>query len=110
MENSQGLAAARTDQRGQSKEKLLRLEASGEASVYNGVMGAEKTLRGSSAATANAAIRFDDLCQLLESLGFETRVREAITCSGGGVEERINLQRAGAKRNHTRSNRSDRQS
>ena len=61
-------------------------------------MGAEKTLRRLLSGTADAAIRFDDLCQLLESLGFEKRV------SGGhhlfrkaGVEEKINLQRAGAQ-------------
>ena len=45
---------------------------------------------------SDAAIRFDDLCTLLESLSFEKRVK------GGhhlfrkaGVEERINLQRDG---------------
>ena len=60
-------------------------------------MGAEKTLERDLSGTADAAIRFDELCQLLERLGFEKRV-------GGshhlfrrtGVEERINLQRAGA--------------
>ncbi len=46
---------------------------------------------------ADASIRFEDLCRLLEWLGFESRV------SGShhlyrktGVEERINLQRDGA--------------
>ena len=60
-------------------------------------MGAEKTLGRLLSGTADTAIRFDDLCQLLERLGFEKRVR------GGhhlfrksGVEEKINLQRTGA--------------
>jgi len=35
------------------------------------VMGAEKTLGRVLSGTTDAAIRFDDLCQLLESLGFE---------------------------------------
>ena len=39
------------------------------------VMGAEKTLARLLSGAADAAIRFDDLCQLLESLGFEKRVR-----------------------------------
>ena len=38
-------------------------------------MGAEKTLGRLLSGTADAAIRFDDLCQLRESLGFEKRVR-----------------------------------
>jgi len=38
-------------------------------------MGAEKTLRLLLSGTADAAIRFDDLCQLLESLGFEKRAK-----------------------------------
>jgi hypothetical protein len=38
-------------------------------------MGAEKTLERLLSGTADAAIRFNDLCQLLESLGFEERVR-----------------------------------
>lgn len=61
-------------------------------------MGADKTLRRLLSGSADAAIRFDDLCNLLESLGFEKRV------SGShhlfrktGVEEKINLQRAGAQ-------------
>jgi hypothetical protein len=35
------------------------------------IMGAEKTLGRLLSGTADAAIRFDDLCHLLESLGFE---------------------------------------
>jgi predicted RNA binding protein YcfA (HicA-like mRNA interferase family) len=38
-------------------------------------MGAEKTLGRVLSGASDAAIRFDDLCQLLESLGFEKRVR-----------------------------------
>ena len=60
------------------------------------VMGAEKTLARLLSGTADAAIRFDDLCHLLESLGFEKRVRGSHNLfRKNGVEERINLQRAG---------------
>ena len=60
-------------------------------------MGAEKTLRRLLSGTADAAIRFDDLCQLLRSLGFEERVRGSHHLfRKGGVEEKINLQRAGS--------------
>ncbi len=46
---------------------------------------------------ADAATRFDDLCQLLESLGFEKRVRGSHHLfRKSDVEERINLQRTGA--------------
>ena len=38
------------------------------------VMGAEKTLARLLGGAADAAIRFDDLCQLLK-VGFEKRVR-----------------------------------
>jgi len=38
------------------------------------VMGAEKTLARLLSGTSDAGIRFDDLCRLLESLGFEKRV------------------------------------
>ena len=37
-------------------------------------MGAEKTLERLLSGAADAAIRFDDLCQLLDRLGFEKRV------------------------------------
>ena len=61
-------------------------------------MGAEKTLRRLLSGTADAAIRFDDLCQLLESLGFERRVKGSHHLfRKTGVEEKINLQRAGAQ-------------
>ncbi len=61
------------------------------------VMGAEKTLERLLSGTADAGIRFDDLCQLLESLGFERRVAGSHHLfRKSGIEERINLQRAGA--------------
>jgi hypothetical protein len=57
-------------------------------------MGAEKTLRLLLSGSADAAIRFDDLCQLLERLGFEKRVSGSHHLfRKSGVEERINLQR-----------------
>ena len=63
---------------------------------YNVAVGAANTLRRVLGGTSDAAIRFDDLCSLLDGLGFEKRVK------GGhhlfrkaGVEERINLQREG---------------
>ena len=60
-------------------------------------MGAEKTLERVLSGTADAAIRFDELCQLLERLGFEKRVRGSHHLfRKTGVEERVNLQRAGA--------------
>ena len=63
---------------------------------YNVFMGAEKTLRRLLSGTADAAIRFDDLCQLLERLGFEKLVRGSHHLfRQSGVEERINLQRGG---------------
>ncbi len=50
----------------------------------------------SSAADANIA--FDDLCHLLEQLGFEVRVRGSHHLfRKSGVVERINLQRDGSK-------------
>jgi predicted RNA binding protein YcfA (HicA-like mRNA interferase family) len=61
-------------------------------------MGAEKTLRRLLSGAADAAIRFDDLCQLLESLGFERRVRGSHHLfRKSGIEEMINLQREGAQ-------------
>jgi predicted RNA binding protein YcfA (HicA-like mRNA interferase family) len=59
-------------------------------------VSAAKTLHRVLSGTSDAGIRFDDLCSLLERLGFAKRVK------GGhhlfrkaGVEERINLQREG---------------
>jgi hypothetical protein len=54
-------------------------------------MGAERTLQRLLSGTADAAIRFDDLCRLLERLGFEKRVRGSHHLFRRiGVEEKIN--------------------
>jgi predicted RNA binding protein YcfA (HicA-like mRNA interferase family) len=54
----------------------------------------EQILHGSS----DANIEFDELCQLLLKLGFETRVRGSHHIfRKQGVEERINLQKDGSK-------------
>jgi len=46
--------------------------------------------------TCDGSIGFDDLCQLLRSLGFEMRVRGSHHLfRRAGVEEKINLQREG---------------
>ena len=48
--------------------------------------------------TADAATRFEDLCRLLESLGFEKRVRGSHHIfRKSGVAAKVNLQRAGAQ-------------
>jgi predicted RNA binding protein YcfA (HicA-like mRNA interferase family) len=48
--------------------------------------------------TADAAIRFEDLCRLLETLGFEKRVRGSHHMfRKRGVAAKINLQRDGAQ-------------
>jgi hypothetical protein len=59
-------------------------------------VGTKRTLRRVLGGRSDASIRFDDLCSLLESLGFARRVR------GGhhvfrreGIEEKVNLQRDG---------------
>ena len=58
-------------------------------------MSAEKTLGRLLSGTSDAAIRFDDLCQLLERLGFEKRVRGSHHLfRKSGIEEKINLQGA----------------
>ena len=60
-------------------------------------MGADKTLRRVLSGTADATIRFDDLCHLLGRLGFEKRVRGSHHLfRKSGVEEKINLQRSGS--------------
>ena len=47
---------------------------------------------------SDANIRFDDLCHLLSSLGFEMRVRGSHHIfRKAGVEEKINLQREGSE-------------
>ena len=59
-------------------------------------MGAEKTFGRLLSGVADAGIRFDDLCQLLERLGFDKRVRGSHHLfRKNGVEEMINLQRSG---------------
>lgn len=59
-------------------------------------MSAEKTRGRVLSGTSDAAIRFDDLCSLLESLGFNKRVKGSHHLFWKpGVEERINLQRDG---------------
>jgi len=64
---------------------------------YNVGVGAAKTLRRVLSGTSDAAIRFDDLCSLLERLGFEKRVRGSHHLfRRAGVEEKINLQREGS--------------
>ena len=61
-------------------------------------MPADKILRRVLSGTADAAIRFDDLCHLLESLGFEKRVRGSHHLfRKSGVEEKINLQSTGSQ-------------
>ena len=48
--------------------------------------------------TSDANIRFDDLCHLLSSLGFEMRVGGSHHIfRKAGVEEKINLQREGSE-------------
>jgi hypothetical protein len=60
-------------------------------------VGWQKTLRRLLSGNADAAIRFDDLCTVLESLGFERRVSGSHHLfRKGGVEEMINLQRDGS--------------
>ena len=59
-------------------------------------MAAKKTLRQVLSGTSDAAIRFDDLCSLLESVGFAKRTKGSHNIfRKSGVEERINLQRDG---------------
>jgi hypothetical protein len=59
-------------------------------------MAASKTLRRVLSGTSDASIRFDDLCALLEHLGFDKRVSSSHHIfRKTGVEEKINLQRDG---------------
>ena len=59
-------------------------------------MSVAKTLRQLLSGTSDAAIRFDDVCSLLERLGFDKRVKGSHHLfRKTGVEERINLQREG---------------
>jgi predicted RNA binding protein YcfA (HicA-like mRNA interferase family) len=59
-------------------------------------MSTGKVIRRVVSGTSDASIRFDDLCQLLRSLGFEMRVRGSHHLfRREGVEEKMNLQREG---------------
>ena len=59
-------------------------------------MAASKILRRVLSGTSDAGIRFDDLCGLLESLGFEKRVSGSHHIfRKAGVDEKMNLQRDG---------------
>ncbi len=58
----------------------------------------EKLLEQILLGNSDANIDFDELCQLLIRLGFQTRVRGSHHIfRKQGVEERINLQRDGSK-------------
>lgn len=58
----------------------------------------KKTLKKVLSGTADANIRFRDLCQLLEYLGFEERVRSSHHIfRKEGVLDKINLQGDGSK-------------
>ena len=58
----------------------------------------DKVLERVLSRTSDANIRFDDLCHLLSSLGFEMRVRgNHHIFRKAGVEEKINLQREGSE-------------
>lgn len=62
------------------------------------MVASDRVLRRVLSGTADAAIGFDDLCCLLESLGFEKRVRGSHNIfRKDGVAARVNLQRAGAQ-------------
>lgn len=59
-------------------------------------MSVAKTVRRILSGTSDASIRFDDLCSLLENLGFDKRVKGSHHLfRKAGVDERINLQREG---------------
>jgi hypothetical protein len=48
--------------------------------------------------TADAAIRFDELCSLLKAMGFEPRIRGSHHLfRKGGVADMVNLQRDGSQ-------------
>ena len=61
-------------------------------------MASDQVLRRVLSGTADAAIRFEDLCHLLESLGFEKRVKGSHHIfRKQGILAKINRQRAGAQ-------------
>ena len=58
----------------------------------------EKLLEKILSSTSDANVNFQELCQLLYQLGFEERTRGSHhVFRKAGVEEKINLQRAGSK-------------
>ena len=58
----------------------------------------DKVLERVLSRTSDVNIRFDDLCHLLSSLGFEMRVRGSHHIfRKAGVEEKIKLQREGSE-------------
>ncbi len=61
-------------------------------------MSSDRVLERVLSRTSDASIRFDELCHLLSSLGFEMRVRGSHHIfRKAGVEEKINLQREGSE-------------
>ena len=59
-------------------------------------MSTKKVLQRVLSGTSDASIGFDDLCQLLLNLGFETRVRGSHHLfRRAGVQDKVNLQREG---------------
>jgi hypothetical protein len=59
-------------------------------------MSTKKVLDRVLSGASDASIGFEDLCQLLQSLGFEVRVRGSHHLfRRAGIEEKINLQREG---------------
>ena len=59
-------------------------------------MSTKKTLQQVLSGTSDASIRFDDLCSMLESVGFAKRTKGSHSIfRKAGVEERINVQREG---------------
>ena len=65
---------------------------------YNRMKRFLKTLRAVSSGAADANIRFDDLCGLLQTVGFRRRVRgDHHIFVRDGVDEILNLQPRGSK-------------
>jgi hypothetical protein len=68
------------------------------------VVSVAKALGRLVSGTSEAAIRFDDLCSLRESLGFEKRVKGSYPLfRKTGVEERINLTCSGKATTRSRT-------
>jgi predicted RNA binding protein YcfA (HicA-like mRNA interferase family) len=61
-------------------------------------VASDHVLRRVLSGTADAAIRFEELCHLLESLGFEKRVKGSHhVFRKDGVSAKVNIQKAGAQ-------------